>query len=712
MSDFQTATLTSGPLDPYKRVKYSMGLVLGVDEFDQEQVYLMERDRLHNRALHGYGTIRGLDVSVQDNAEGPEVRISPGLAVNPQGQTIHVPSAQCAQLNAWLAQNQDQVRERLGAPPSHLTLSVVLCYRECETDMVPIPGGPCRSQEDSLAASRLADAFELSLRFDPPAQVEEDLVRRFGQLLGQIEITAESESFVTREEMEDLVRGLAEGLGSPPLSSPPWADVSLRLHPDQACDILRAAFRVWVTEVRPALLAEGRGEGTETTGLPEEPSDSSNVLLAQLDFDVNAAWQVEGLVTLSDDDRPVLLHTRLLQEWLLCGRLSRAAGVGTTNTFATLFALSPTTIRAWIHHPELLTIPPGTVSVEVDDGPRQRVTDIQPVRETNVFDLELLELDESLPYGGRVTVGFNAGSIRERTSPDRTLLATLEEQEYAYLDRDGNTLFAYLTVNLPALNDLSDVNAPRPADDEVLIRQGEQWVTARLAHRALDNLANDDHQQYLRVDGRRALTGDLSADGNRITNLAQATADGDAVRFEQAIKVGDTANGDLRERYPAAIVAGLQGRPVSDSDPAIDNVLTWDSSRWRPHPVLPFPFVTITLLDGNNLFEIWFNIDAPENNAQIGGFPVDSLSVFRETETVPTFLESIRFGLEPSPNRNVFRVRLERLADRLRFRFNINDITLSSGETVARYAGDIGIRFLGQRENFVTAFVRARGLIR
>ena len=42
-------------LDPDKRVKYSLGLVLGVDEFEQEQHYLLGRGRQHNRALHGYG---------------------------------------------------------------------------------------------------------------------------------------------------------------------------------------------------------------------------------------------------------------------------------------------------------------------------------------------------------------------------------------------------------------------------------------------------------------------------------------------------------------------------------------------------------------------------------------------------------------------------------------------------------------------------------
>src|SRR5688572_3310819 len=50
-------------------------------------------------------------------------------------------------------------------------------------------------------------------------------------------------------------------------------------------------------------------------------------------------------------------------------------------------------------------------------------------------------------------------------------------------------------------------------------------------HAALTGLAVDDHKQYLLASGTRALTGNLSAGGFKITGLAAATAAGDAVRF-------------------------------------------------------------------------------------------------------------------------------------------------------------------------------------
>jgi hypothetical protein len=51
-------------------------------------------------------------------------------------------------------------------------------------------------------------------------------------------------------------------------------------------------------------------------------------------------------------------------------------------------------------------------------------------------------------------------------------------------------------------------------------------------HGALTGLGDDDHTQYIRVDGTRAFTGDQSMGSNRLTNLAAPTADTDAARLQ------------------------------------------------------------------------------------------------------------------------------------------------------------------------------------
>src|SRR5512134_1723905 len=99
----QVASPSKTALDPTKHVKFNLVMVLGVDDFDQEFTYLSHRDQWLARDLIGYGTVCGLQVTVETDSRGPRVLVSPGVAVNPQGQLIRVTLAQCAYVNDWLA---------------------------------------------------------------------------------------------------------------------------------------------------------------------------------------------------------------------------------------------------------------------------------------------------------------------------------------------------------------------------------------------------------------------------------------------------------------------------------------------------------------------------------------------------------------------------------------------------------------------------------
>jgi hypothetical protein len=333
--DFTTAAPDTAPLDPRKRVRHFAGLVLGPDEFRQDQLYFMERDRLHQRALHGYGTALGLGVRVGDDSSGrPQVLVDPGLAMTPRGESVCVPRAQCASLDDWLAAAGRPLLEAAdeGSPPGapQATLWVVLCARECETDPTPVLGDPCRSAEDAAAPSRTADDFELRLVTERPEHLEETAVRLLGELLRQIEVTDAAGASLGPDDLGALVRGIApEGsparvptleelflLTSPPIvSSPPAA---LPVHPDDAAAALQVAWREWIAYVRPRIAdaAAGCAGGGENC-----------VLLARLDFDIDEtgeAPRVDGPVTVDDVDRPWLLHTRLLQELGAAARIPAA----------------------------------------------------------------------------------------------------------------------------------------------------------------------------------------------------------------------------------------------------------------------------------------------------------------------------------------------------------------------------------------------------
>jgi hypothetical protein len=347
MSVFSTkmAALAGTPPDPTKHVNFTYGMVLGVDDFTQEFGYLSSRDQWLCRDLIGYGTVSGLSVAVEVDAAGPRVIVNPGVAVTPRGELVRVALAQCANLNEWLSgTNQVERLQQRGTPPTATTdrvnLYVTLCYRGCPTDKVPIPGEPCRQEDDVTAPSRLMDDFTLELRWDPPNQPDEAALRDFVDWLSRIPIV-DGPSSVPVEKFLDAIRDAAFLVGSPPASppddfmygSPP---ATLAIGRQDACRYLRAAYRVWVTELRPKWgaswwNAQSRcGDGRP----PDRPTPEECLLLVCLDVPLvrksiatGSGWEVSSTlgVGLDEEERPFLVPLRMLQEWLWCG--STGAGV-------------------------------------------------------------------------------------------------------------------------------------------------------------------------------------------------------------------------------------------------------------------------------------------------------------------------------------------------------------------------------------------------
>lgn len=371
----QTAAPTNPP-DPSKHVNYSVGMVLGVDDLTQEFTYLSSRDRWLARDLLGYGTICGLKVSIDADAKGPRVMVTSGAALSPSGQLICVRPAQCAYLNDWLNANPDQLGEAIGSPPgTQIKLYLTLCYRDCLTDNVPIAGEPCRTEDELMAPSRIADDFKLELRTTPPRQKEEDGLREFVEWLNLVEIADGDGPFLTLVQFEEMVRaGHAPIVPEPPvpvnvktpipvvpvlpikvplgtaagavrltvpslegllprlpvrleIKSPPdqW-----KIHTADACEFLRAGFRIWVTEIRPRFhpMCEAK-PGCCGSVVEEGPVPDECLLLAELDVTV-VSGVVEKLedVTVNERCRPFLIHLGLLQEMLLCGPRKCCEGAG------------------------------------------------------------------------------------------------------------------------------------------------------------------------------------------------------------------------------------------------------------------------------------------------------------------------------------------------------------------------------------------------
>ncbi|MGI9610491.1 MAG: hypothetical protein ACR2NL_09400, partial [Acidimicrobiia bacterium] len=100
------------------------------------------------------------------------------------------------------------------------------------------------------------------------------------------------------------------------------------------------------------------------------------------------------------------------------------------------------------------------------------------------------------------------------------------------LDGQHATDFVELTDSIDVLADV-DTTTSTPSVGEHLEWDGSNWVPGTAGggvtdHGALTGLADDDHTQYLLIDGTRAMTGALDMDGNNITNARYLfTTEGD-----------------------------------------------------------------------------------------------------------------------------------------------------------------------------------------
>jgi hypothetical protein len=72
-----------------KRPNFYAGKLLTADDLRAEQEYQREKLWQHNRLLHGYGIVVGLEVGLQENDDGStQVIVAPGYALDGWGREI------------------------------------------------------------------------------------------------------------------------------------------------------------------------------------------------------------------------------------------------------------------------------------------------------------------------------------------------------------------------------------------------------------------------------------------------------------------------------------------------------------------------------------------------------------------------------------------------------------------------------------------------
>ncbi|HEY7205723.1 MAG TPA: hypothetical protein VIA61_15555 [Methylomirabilota bacterium] len=140
-----------------KRVRYFAGQLLGAEDFEAEQRYVIDRFRRLNRWLHGWGVVGGLGVSI----DGGEIVVTPGLALDCMGHEIEVERPTCVALPA-------------GGQARYLILSFV----ERPADPQPALFEPPGADEVAVEYRRIEEGAALALAPADPARVHGKSARR------------------------------------------------------------------------------------------------------------------------------------------------------------------------------------------------------------------------------------------------------------------------------------------------------------------------------------------------------------------------------------------------------------------------------------------------------------------------------------------------------------------------------------------------------
>ncbi|MEO8153899.1 MAG: hypothetical protein ABI605_12575 [Rhizobacter sp.] len=158
---FQCGCIGSGGLE---RLRYFPRELLTADKLRAEQDYFLEKQRRHNRFMHGWGVVCGLVVKPDPNAGPLALIICPGYALSPFGNEIHVADAQPYDLTPTLQQLAQPACANPGLSGAALAggpLAIMIRYAECMTRPErTLPAG-CGCDDSDCEFSRIRDSFEI-----------------------------------------------------------------------------------------------------------------------------------------------------------------------------------------------------------------------------------------------------------------------------------------------------------------------------------------------------------------------------------------------------------------------------------------------------------------------------------------------------------------------------------------------------------------------
>ena len=138
-------------LNAFERNNYFYGKLMTVRDFELEQSYFVEKKKLLNRYLHGWGAVCGLEI-VPHKCPGMVV-LKPGIALDCYGNEIVVTSD--VEIN--LASKDEDI------PQEGKTVYVCIKYLECDVEPVPVLASECSCDDTASKSSIKRETFEYEI---------------------------------------------------------------------------------------------------------------------------------------------------------------------------------------------------------------------------------------------------------------------------------------------------------------------------------------------------------------------------------------------------------------------------------------------------------------------------------------------------------------------------------------------------------------------
>lgn len=143
-----------------RRNHFFYGKLLDEMHLRMEQDFFNGKRWMLNRLGLGRGVLCGLQVT----ADGKNVWVSPGVAIDAYGREIVVPQKVCIDPSK-ISADCGTVRPR--DPEKEPTVYLALCYKECKADFVPALVTDCKPQ-DQCAPSTIVESYCLEVRLGTP----------------------------------------------------------------------------------------------------------------------------------------------------------------------------------------------------------------------------------------------------------------------------------------------------------------------------------------------------------------------------------------------------------------------------------------------------------------------------------------------------------------------------------------------------------------